>query len=60
MSECHVIERFVGTVAQRSVCVKAMCTRNRTVHLYYSIRVKDEVATWVSERSMQSNSATLL
>ena len=25
MSECYVIERFVGTVAQRSVCVKTKC-----------------------------------
>jgi len=33
MSECYVIERFVGTVAQWSVCVKALCARNRTEHL---------------------------
>ena len=59
-SECYVIERFVGTVVQRFVCVKALCAGNRTEHLWWSIRVRDEVATWVSERSTQSNSATFL
>jgi len=40
--------------------MKALRTRNRTGRLCWSIRVGDEVATWVSERSMQSNSVTLL
>jgi len=44
-----------------TVCMReGLCTRNRTEHLYKSIRVRDEVATWASERSIQSNSATLL
>jgi len=34
MSECYVIERFVGTVAQQSVCVKVLYARNRTKVLY--------------------------
>jgi len=55
MSECYIIERFVETVAQWFVCVKALCARNRTEHLFYSIRVRDEVASWVSRHSMQSN-----
>jgi len=33
MSECYVIERFVRTVAQQFVCMKALCVTNRTEHL---------------------------
>jgi len=54
MSKCYIVQRFVGTVAQRSWL---LLEQDRA---FVSISIRDEVATWVYERSMQSNSVTLL
>ena len=54
MSKCYIVQRFVGTVAQRSWL---LWEQDRA---FVSISIRDEVATWVYERSMQSNSVTIL